>query len=308
MVVWLGIVLSLLAFLLPEREEGFGVFTSLTLNILLGVLTAFYFLTILPMTVLPMGEEDRFHWFLFTGFGWMAVLLGSITFLGYRELLTMEPPPLPTPFWIFQGIVAAVFLLPLLLCLAPGFEGGRRLWSAVLLLVGWAAVQGGNLAYFFFRGVLSAEAAPTATNVGALWLVILAAAILLAILATAPILPSSSRTRGELSGLLLLLWLFAVAGVVCLEVYRRRMKLAGEADWETFLCLFAAAYAAPILCWLGMPWAKGERLSWGVCLAVSAAVVLSCAALSPFEASSNVFEHVWRTYDGPHLIRWSSSF
>ena len=87
-----------------------------------------------------------------------------------------------------------------------------------------------------------------------------------------------------------------------------RSQRTGDAGWEMFLCLVATGLIAPLFAWLGMPWTRGCRTAWGICLALAAAAVLLFALRVDFEGSPNLLRHVFDAYDGPHLLRRSSLF
>lgn len=323
---WLVAVVLFLALILPEpprkafevvgatldgRSEG--VFANLQLNVLLGTLTAVFYLTILPMMLLPMKEADRFVWFLFTAYGWMTSLLGAVGLLRRTGHLQVIDPALPLGFWGFQLLLAGILLGPILLVFLPGVDPKRRAPCAIALGIGWLMIQGGSLGYAAINGEWSQHVDGTAKEIDGIRFFLLANSILYVILATSLVLPSDRRARLELTSFLLLLWLFGLAGVLCYQVIRQEAHIVGDAGPLVFRSLAVTAFAAPFISWLGMPWARNGRLGWVACFIAAAAVVLGAAFFAPFpssprEWSSNIFQHIYRFYDGPHIIRDTSSF
>lgn len=312
MAVWLGIVLTFLPFLLPdptppdEADVGRLIFSNLHANSLLGVITGIYYVTLLPMLLLPMRESDRLTWFLFTAYGWMAAIFGSVAYLILRDSLVIGFPSWPLAFPAMQGVIAAMFLVPALLGGVFAPSPGQKKQVVIALVVGWILLQGGTLAIVQLWSMahkVEGGIPGYFERTPGLLATLLAASALYVVVVGSIILPQTAMGRSETLGFMVLLWLFSLAAFLCMLVYRGRVDTVGDSSWEVFVCLVWSAFVGPFFGWLGANRAQRERAGWCVCLLLAGVTVFWAATLVSFQGSENVLRQVYFDYDGPRLIR-----
>lgn len=331
MAAWLATVLFALAYVLPQDgrlDNGVvstekGIYGDFAVQKLLGVITALYYLCMLPLMLLPLKDDERFTWFLYTAFGWMACLLGSVGLLWNLEILEMKSLPLTIGWRLLALVLAAVFVVSMGATFAIRTDGRRRLTCLVILLVGWLIIQGGSLAYLNY---LDAEA--RAADFSNVKTALIMASLLYVALGISTTLPETPQMRRELSGFLILVWCFLLASILCYQMLTGAVRLVADEEvsqarapgsWLVgllgspaqatssglveFGCIVATLFVAPVVGWLGMPWTKGRRLAWGLCLFLAAAFVFWASCAFPFHNNHNLISHLYENYDGQHLLQ-----
>lgn len=297
--VWLGMILFVLALILPPTT-GDGVNTNFSLNELLAMLTIAFYLPVIPLLLLPTADDERFTWFLFTAYGWILCLLGSVAALRIGGQLQLGEAPAFLEPRAVAAVIAGLCVLPLLASLFLPIENFRRLTGVVLLLLGGMAlgVEALGITHVAARSAeWLGEPSPSA---GMAQVLLLLLALLWVIVVASTVLPAEGF-RGHVLGLSLLMWFFLLAGLLCWQLLRQEVAIVRGEGREVFYCLVITIFVAPFVSWLGMPWTKGRRLVWTACLLAAAVGVASFVQWARFDTGLNVIDQVWAKYDGPRL-------
>jgi hypothetical protein len=298
---WLFVVVSWTALLSPPWIETEGIATNFTLPVLFGAITAVYYLTLIPMLILPVPDDQRFEWFFCSALSWVLCLMATLGALTLRGVIGYADVDLPMGPRGMAGIVACLFITAMLLLQFAKVENRQRLYALGTLLAGWFCLQGTLLLILQVGGRIELPVILSEPFRGMQQLGLLMLSLLWIFLVCGVTLPPAEHRRDVL-GFLLLSWLFFVAAILCYQMTHGNITILGGNGWEVFICLVISVFIAPFASWLGVPGLRGRRKEWITCLLLATVVVLLGASWIRFPGGDeNLLRHVWMRYDGVSL-------
>lgn len=307
MVLWLVLVLLWSGYYLPDPKADGGL-ENWNLATTLGRVTLLYYVAVLPMLLLPMSAEARGVWFYFTGYGWLALLLGapvvywSLHWLNVDELLFLAPYR-----YLLIGL-SALFVAAFVGTLLFANDSRSRAGGAIFIVLGIALILGAPIAFWNLRNGWPQRLADDGSSFAAEKIAMLLASLAWVLAITAVAWPSTRRGRleaGLFNGFLLL---FVVAVVLGWQVWNDRITFEPDNQYPLWMTLIVALASAPFLSAVGLPNFRSQRLGWMACVILAAGTTWLLASRSIYADGESMLENRFTNYDGPRLIRPSDRF
>lgn len=311
MCVWLFLLLSWIALLSPSKPEPFfsldedeallGLATDYPLHVVFGAITAVYYLSLVPMLILPIKDDERFEWFYYSALAWVICLISTLLALTISGLVGYVDVKLPVSPRGMAGIAAVIFVTAMLLMMFVRVGSHRRLFGLFALLGGWFFLQGSLLVLWRLADTWMLPKIFTPEFRGTQGLAFLMLSLLWIFLICSQTLAQPAQ-RGDVLGFLVLAWLFFVAAILCYEMTHEQIQILGGDGWAVFLCIVISTFVAPYASWLGVPGNRHRRFAWLICMIFAALTVLAAATwLEIPDGAGGLLRQVWSTYDGPRL-------